>query len=227
MASIYRWTRYHALIVFAFFIIAIIQQSAGLVSGVAFISFAYYIATHLTIETEKGKLPFWRSPANLITCVRVIILAAVGLAHPILPPITVGLIGVIILITDYFDGYMARKHRVSSLFGAQFDQESDAFFVGLYSLFLFLGGYVGAWVTVLGLLRYAYVIALFLLNQQHKKELRIRGAQVVAVMVMIALLVPYVTPPFLYLPYLILCTCALVYSFAYAFVAQLRLPDGE
>ncbi|MFK7801752.1 MAG: CDP-alcohol phosphatidyltransferase family protein [Anaerolineae bacterium] len=224
-ASIYRWTRQHAFLVFALFIIAIIQKSTFLIGIGGLLSFLLFIIQHPVAETENGDLPFWQSPPNLITLIRVFTVSAIAMFHPLLHPIAVGLIGVNILITDYFDGYLSRKLNKASLFGAQFDQESDAFYIGVYSLLLYVTGYAGVWIVTLGILRYLYVIALFLLNQQHKKEARIRGARIVAVMVMIALLVPYILPPLLYLPYLILCTACLLYSFGYAFILQINLPE--
>ncbi|MFT5195661.1 MAG: phosphatidylglycerophosphate synthase [Candidatus Promineifilaceae bacterium] len=225
MASIYRWTRLHAFIIFTLFIVAIVQKSAVLVSIGGLLSFAFYIFQHPTSETAQGAQSFWRIPANYITLVRVTIVSVIGLSHQLHHPITVGLIGVAILITDYFDGYLSKKHNTASLFGAQFDQEGDAFYIGIYSLLLYINGYAGVWVLTLGLLRYFNVIALYLLNQQHKKEARFKGARIVAVIVMIALLVPYILPPFLYIPYLIISVISLIFSFGYTFIAQIMQPQ--
>ena len=225
MPLIYRWTRFHAFFVFALFIISIYQKSAVFVSVGALLSFIYFILQHPKSETELGMISFWKIPANYVTLVRVILISVIGISYQATFPIIVGLIGVVILITDYFDGYLSKKHKTSSLFGAQFDQEADAYFVGIFSFILYLQGYAGLWIVTLGLLRYLNIIALYLLNQQHKKEQRFRGARIVAVIVMIALLVPYITPPFLYLPYLIISVISLVCSFGYTFVAQILQPE--
>ena len=77
----------------------------------------------------------------------------------------------------------------------------------------------------LGLLRYLNIIALVLLRQQHKKEPRFLAARLVATMVMIALLVPFVTPMWLYTPYVALSVICLCFSFAYTFSAHIMQPE--
>jgi phosphatidylglycerophosphate synthase len=61
------------------------------------------------------------------------------------------------LALDAVDGWVARRTGTVSALGARFDMEVDAFFI------LVLGGYVtgslGGWVLVLGLMRYAFVAA--------------------------------------------------------------------
>jgi len=61
------------------------------------------------------------------------------------------------LALDGVDGWVARRTRTGSAFGARFDMEADAF------LILALSGYVarstGAWVLAIGLARYAFVAA--------------------------------------------------------------------
>lgn len=65
------------------------------------------------------------------------------------------------LVLDAVDGQVARRSRTASSLGARFDMEVDAF------LILVLSGYVarslGVWVLAIGAMRYAYVVAGWLL----------------------------------------------------------------
>ena len=163
-------------------------------------------------------------PPNLITFIRIIAILGVAATFQWLTPFVTGLIGLIILIADKLDGYLAQKYNMRSFFGAQFDQETDAFYISIFAFILYLNGYVGIWVLALGLLRYMNIITLVLFNQQHKPEPRFLGARLVATMVMIALLVPFVLPAWLYTPYVALSVVCLLFSFAYTFSYQVLQP---
>ena len=67
-----------------------------------------------------------------------------------------GLIGVA-LVLDAVDGYLARKFRLSSAFGARFDMEIDALLLLILSLLVWQTGQAGAWVLMIGLMRYGFV----------------------------------------------------------------------
>lgn len=225
LKTVYRWTRYHAILITLLFVVAIIQQSAVFISLLGLFSFLFLIWQHPTVDSVSGPLPVLRIPANWVTLLRVILIAAVGLTFEYIPPLLLFIFGLLILATDWLDGRLAKIYRTESLFGAQFDQESDAFFISIYALIIYLNGYVGVWVVTLGLLRYLNILALYALNQQHKKEPRFMAARVIAVIVMIALLIPFTTPSTVYVPYLIVAVVSLVFSFGYTFSAQILQPE--
>jgi len=58
---------------------------------------------------------------------------------------------------DGVDGWLARRTRMASPFGARFDTEVDAFFILLLSLLVWRFDKAGAWVLGCGLMRYAFV----------------------------------------------------------------------
>jgi phosphatidylglycerophosphate synthase len=101
-------------------------------------------------------------PADLVTLVRVVLgcgmaaLVAESFARESVRPTMVAL-AVTALLLDAVDGPVARWTCSSSMFGARFDGETDAF------LLLVLSAYVarsaGAWVLVIGVLRYAFAVA--------------------------------------------------------------------
>jgi len=68
-------------------------------------------------------------------------------------------LGTVFLLADGLDGALARRQRTVSPFGARFDLEVDALFVGVASLLLWRIGSVGAWILLGALLRYGYLAA--------------------------------------------------------------------
>lgn len=225
MLSVQRWTRYHALAIFTTFLVAIALYTPVPLAIVGFLSFVYLIWQHQVVESERGLLYFWQIPANWVTLLRVIVICVVGVNYERLSPIAIGIFGIIILLSDKLDGYLAQRYKTTSVVGAQFDQETDAFFISIYSLILYLDNYLGLWVVLLGLLRYLNILALVILKQQHKKEPRLLVARLIATMVMTALLIPFFTPKWLYTPYAAFSVLCLVLSFAYTFSYQVLQPE--
>jgi len=70
-------------------------------------------------------------------------------------------LGTVFLLADGVDGALARRQRTASPFGARFDLEVDALFVGVASLLLWRIGGVGVWILLGALLRYGYLAAGF------------------------------------------------------------------
>ncbi len=69
-----------------------------------------------------------------------------------------GLIAVALAL-DGVDGFLARRLNLSSDFGARFDMEIDALLLLILSLLVWQTGQAGAWVLLIGLMRYAFVAA--------------------------------------------------------------------
>ncbi|WP_349627050.1 CDP-alcohol phosphatidyltransferase family protein [Leifsonia sp. C5G2] len=100
--------------------------------------------------------------ANAVTAVRSSLvgliagLVAASFAGPLSPGFLVAVV-VPALALDAVDGWVARRtHSVSAL-GARFDMEVDAFL--LLVLSIHVAGSLGPWVLAIGLLRYAFVAA--------------------------------------------------------------------
>ncbi len=91
------------------------------------------------------------------------------------------------LVLDFVDGQVARRTRTASTFGARLDGEADAF------LILVLSAYVarsaGAWVLALGLVRYAYAVAAWLVPWMQRQLPPRYWRKVVAAFTGISLLV--------------------------------------
>ncbi|MEN0085850.1 MAG: CDP-alcohol phosphatidyltransferase family protein [Leifsonia sp.] len=100
--------------------------------------------------------------ANAVTAVRSSLvglitgLVAGSFAGPFSPGFLVAVV-VPALALDAVDGWVARRTRSVSALGARFDMEVDAFL--LLVLSIHVSGLFGPWVLAIGLLRYAFVAA--------------------------------------------------------------------
>lgn len=65
--------------------------------------------------------------------------------------------GALALILDGLDGWIARRMRQESAFGARFDMEVDALFILALATVTLTTGRAGAWILLAGLLRYAFL----------------------------------------------------------------------
>lgn len=97
-------------------------------------------------------------PAGRVTLARAALIAAVtGLVAAGFPGEvhTAPLVSLaaVALALDAVDGYVARRTRTASLFGARFDMETDAFLVLVLSVHV--STVLGPWVLAIGAMRYA------------------------------------------------------------------------
>lgn len=103
---------------------------------------------------------------------------------------TAGLIAAL----DGVDGWLARRAGMSSAFGARFDMETDAALLLVLSFFAWHAHQAGAWVLLIGLMRYLFVAAGWLLPWlTGPLPPTVRG-KTVAVVQMVALAVILVLP---------------------------------
>jgi phosphatidylglycerophosphate synthase len=153
--------------------------------------------------------------ANSITLTRFILILSLFLTgESFASGVFVLAAGIAILVADAWDGWMARQRGETSEFGEYFDKESDAFFVLVLCLLAYSQHRVGGWILLPGLLRYVFVLALFALKPDLKKEYRSRWARVIYVCMVSALLGVCSLPDCLYSARLILATIALLLSVA-------------
>jgi phosphatidylglycerophosphate synthase len=151
--------------------------------------------------------------ANSVTAGRLLLV----LALPLLPldaspawPIAAGLV---VLLADGLDGWLARRYEMTSEFGEFFDKETDALFLLVLCFMTASRGLLTPWVVGLGLLRYAFVFALFLLQPHVSKEYRSSWARVIYVVAILSLLTAFLPYPALVQPIVAAAAGALLYSF--------------
>lgn len=111
-------------------------------------------------------------PANMITSVRA---AGTALLAALIPLVNdasllsdssgtaflwvVSAAVLALLALDGVDGYLARRSRLASTFGARFDMEVDAFLALVLAVLIWRSGKAGLWILGLGSLRYAFIVA--------------------------------------------------------------------
>ena len=102
------------------------------------------------------------------------------------------------LVLDGLDGWLARRSRLESAFGARFDMESDALFVLALSALVYRSGQVGPWVLTTGLMRYMFVLAGYLwpaLAAPLPPSQRRKVVCVILIVAMLVALAPWVGAP--------------------------------
>jgi phosphatidylglycerophosphate synthase len=101
-------------------------------------------------------------PADWVTGLRAVLTA--GLATMLIPsaPPDAALavvVGSVAAALDGVDGWIARRTRTASAFGARFDMETDTLLILVLSALVWRAGKAGVWVLASGLMRYAFVAA--------------------------------------------------------------------
>ena len=109
-----------------------------------------------------GRAPF--GVANQVTLLRAGLVCLIGgalLASGQAPIMSWSLAGLIAtaLALDALDGWLARRLRLVSAFGARFDVEVDALLLLILAVLVWQADRVGVWVLAIGLLRYGFVLA--------------------------------------------------------------------
>jgi phosphatidylglycerophosphate synthase len=102
------------------------------------------------------------SPADAVTLARATVVGAVAALAAdsfVRPASTAALLGlaVVALVGDFVDGRVARRTGSVTALGARFDMEVDAWLILVLSVYV--APMVGGWVLAIGLARYAYVAA--------------------------------------------------------------------
>jgi phosphatidylglycerophosphate synthase len=128
--------------------------------------FAVMIVAVTAVAGEQHPYPRF-GLANRVTMIRAMLVALVaaliGLAAT--PEMLWYVIGLTALIgaLDGLDGWLARRTRMASGFGARFDVETDAALILVLSILVWQHEKAGAWVLLCGLMRYGFVAAGWLL----------------------------------------------------------------
>jgi phosphatidylglycerophosphate synthase len=141
------------------------------------------------------------APADWVTGVRavltVVLAAMVVRAAPPDPGAAVA-IGAVAAALDGVDGWIARRTRTASAFGARFDMETDALLILVLSALVWRAGKAGAWVMASGLMRYAFVAAAFVwpwLQEPLEPSRRRQAVCVVQIAALLVALLPAVGAP--------------------------------
>jgi phosphatidylglycerophosphate synthase len=131
-------------------------------------------------------------PANRTTMARLVFVALVGgaIGEPAQPMIAASAAAAAMAVTmmDSVDGWLARRSRMSSAFGARFDMEVDALLILALSILAFTHDKAGVWVIASGLLRYLFVAAGWLWPWMERSLMPSHRRQAVCVIQIVALI---------------------------------------
>jgi phosphatidylglycerophosphate synthase len=169
--------------------------------------------------------------ANLVTTARAVLVALVcgfvdeRASSAVAASATA--IGLAVTMMDGVDGWVARRTRMASPFGARFDMEVDALLILALAMLVWQQGKAGPWVVTSGLLRYLFVVAGWMLPTMRRPLPDSRRRQTICVVQVGGLLIalaPFVRPP---ASDLIAATAlvVLIYSFAMDSAWLLRTSD--
>jgi phosphatidylglycerophosphate synthase len=163
--------------------------------------FAIVAATALVLVRQHH--PFARfGPANQITTLRAVLVALVAslIGEPGSPAIAAGAATLALVATmmDGLDGWLARRTRMASAFGARFDMEVDALLVLALAVLAWQHDKAGAWVLMSGLMRYLFLSAGWewrWLRRPLPPSVRRQAICVVQILGLMVVMVPVVRPP--------------------------------
>jgi len=125
---------------------------------------AVFAAIAIVARSARVHHPFPRlGPANHVTVVRALLVALMAalIGEPSLPEyaIAAACAAALATVLDGVDGWLARRTRMASPFGARFDMEIDALLIQVLAILAWRYGKAGPWVLASGLLRYVFVAA--------------------------------------------------------------------
>jgi phosphatidylglycerophosphate synthase len=125
----------------------------------------YAVLAVIMLGRLPGALELGIGAANRVTLARAALVLPVCALALLPPPLTAGAawwvlgLSTAAMSLDFVDGRVARATGSSSAFGARFDMETDALLLLALSMLLKSGGKLGAWVILIGALRYLFVFA--------------------------------------------------------------------
>jgi phosphatidylglycerophosphate synthase len=170
-----------------------------------------YLAVGLVAVARVARFhPFARfGIANGLTLIRLVLCALIGglAAEVAIQEVTpapwaqwvfFGL-ALLAMAIDGLDGYFARRHAMTSDFGARFDMEVDALQILLLCIVALGLGKAGLWILIGGLLRYLYeIVGVWwpVLQNPLPPSFRRKLISVVQGGSLAALLAPVIVPPF-------------------------------
>ena len=147
--------------------------------------------------------PFERfGTANLVTTMRAALVALVAglIGEPAVPLVAMAALVLSLMATmmDGVDGWMARRIRMESAFGARFDMEIDALLILALALLAWRHGKAGAWVIASGVMRYVFVVFGWLMPWLERPlfpSVRRQTICVIQVTGLMLVMAPIVVPP--------------------------------
>ncbi len=226
MSNLKKWDTFHCFAILGAGIIFWFTHWRILFIFSAVPSFLYLIASEWLML--KGLRPFG-GYANWATFMRLVGTIVVFTFSESFDNFQIATILTILISMDGLDGFLARRFKQVTEFGANFDMETDALYVCLATILLFERNLVGSWILLIGFLRYFYVVLIYFMKMHYLVEKRTKFGPTIAVVLFIAVLIPYVLPKYIYFPFLLLASCLVIISFTWSFyllILEKRKAEG-
>jgi phosphatidylglycerophosphate synthase len=177
----------------------------------------YLVAAALAINSIRKGFPHaLLGFGNLVTIARMAMVFA--LLAPLLAgvlPWALVAVAITALVLDGFDGFIARREGRVSSFGARLDMEVDSVLGLILAINVVVSGSLGAWVLLLGLPRYLFIVAAKLwpwINQPLPDKLSRKVVAVVQISTLIGLNSP-LFPNWFEIMAALVVAAAMVWSF--------------
>ena len=200
-------------------IVSISSRQISWLIAVAVPSFTFWVFFYC----KEASYSFPGSIPNVITCSRCFLLVLVTVLHTNFSNMALGIMFALVCMLDMLDGYLARKLRQSSLLGEYLDKETDALFVLILSILIYIRIIPSFWVLIPGLIRYLYFISIFVFLKENEKEHKDPWARIIAVFMFISIIAVYILPlPIGTILYAV-ATVAILYSFGRSALIQAGL----
>lgn len=151
--------------------------------------------------------------ANGVTALRLGVIGFLPAAAASGPTVLVAL-SILVLAMDGIDGWLARRQGLSSAFGSFFDKETDALLLLVLCFLAVFDARLPGWIVGAGLLRYGFVIFLFVTPTPEKTEEASEWARYIYGATVVSVLAAYVLPLDWAYPLALIATVALAGSFA-------------
>lgn len=209
------WLGRHAAVMLTAATVTLVLPGGGWIALAALGSFgelAYRERARLAVLEPYGGY------ANQLTALRLGLLLAAAALMTAIPELWLWLLLAANVVVDVADGYVARRTRQVSPFGAVFDREVDAVFVLVAYLYFFVAEGLPAWVLIPGLLPYAYRLTTLTRRSKPAPEQRERIAPFLAGTNFVVLLIAVGAPQELKLYALLLSMALVGMSFFVSFV---------
>jgi phosphatidylglycerophosphate synthase len=214
--QINNWSLGNALLIIIALFVSLFYAN---VHFIAFLPLISFLALIVITKSDWGKITF--GIPNTITLIRLILIVAMLLIYKQDTLLLLGL-AIPIAVLDGFDGYFARKLNQSTVMGATFDKECDAYYILALSYIIYQLGIAGSWVLLFGLLRYVHVLVFSFIKEKSQPELKFKIGQIIAVWVMVSLMAAIAFPAPYSIIILWIALGLLIFSFGRSSYYQLR-----
>ena len=163
--------------------------------------FGVVLAVAFTFRRAYHPLPSY-GPANLVTTLRAamvaLVAALIGESRSSANGLLAAALSIVVTALDGVDGWLARRTRMVSTFGARFDMEVDALLILVLAILAWQYQKAGWWIVMAGLLRYLFVAAGSIFDWMNYALPPSRRRQTICVVQIAgssALMIPAAAPP--------------------------------